>query len=136
MLLYCYSRISASILDCLFFLVGRKDVWSCERFLIYIYFIAYSFILARFIVWDKNMVHTQFKWCWYHVPTFTPYKVEGMFYPLILAHGGANQSVKTAAIVLQSLTPNAQSVFKILAEHQLSHPDEEGKFSSFSLDMF
>ncbi|XP_054799309.1 origin of replication complex subunit 2 [Prosopis cineraria] len=78
------------------------------------------------LLWDKNMVHRQFNWCWYHVPTFVPYKVEGMHYPLILAQSGANQSVKTAAIVLQSLTPNAQSVFKVLAEHQLSHPDEEG----------
>ncbi|KAK2657919.1 hypothetical protein Ddye_010971 [Dipteronia dyeriana] len=78
------------------------------------------------LLWDKKMVHTQFNWCWYHVPTFAPYKVERMFFPLILAHGGSAQSAKTAAIVLQSLTPNAQSVFKILAEYQLSHPDEEG----------
>ncbi|KAK7277261.1 hypothetical protein RIF29_18412 [Crotalaria pallida] len=78
------------------------------------------------LLWDKNNVHTQFKWCWYHVPTFAPYKAEGMFYPPILAHGGGNQSVKTATIVLQSLTPNAQSVFKVLAEYQLSHPDEDG----------
>ncbi|CAJ1972676.1 unnamed protein product [Sphenostylis stenocarpa] len=76
------------------------------------------------LAWDKNMAHTQFNWCWYHVPTFAPYKVEGMFYPLILAHGNANQTVKTATIVLLSLTRNAQSVFKVLAEHQLSHPDE------------
>ena len=79
------------------------------------------------------MVHTQLKWCWYHVPTFAPYKVEGMFCPLILAHGSGAQNVKTAAIVLQSLTPNAQSVFKLLAEHQLAHPDDEGKFL-FSLE--
>lgn len=76
------------------------------------------------LFWDKNMAHTQFNWCWYHVPTFAPYKVEGMFYPMILAHGSASQTVKTATIVLLSLTRNAQSVFKILAEHQLSHPDE------------
>ncbi|KAK7376886.1 hypothetical protein VNO80_02304 [Phaseolus coccineus] len=76
------------------------------------------------LFWDKNMAHTQFNWCWYHVPTFAPYKVEGMFYPLILAHGSASQTVKTATIVLLSLTRNAQSVFKVLAEHQLSHPDE------------
>ncbi|BAT82681.1 hypothetical protein VIGAN_03273200 [Vigna angularis var. angularis] len=76
------------------------------------------------LFWDKNMAHTQFNWCWYHVPTFAPYKVEGMFYPMILAHGSASQTVKTATIVLLSLTRNAQSVFKVLAEHQLSHPDE------------
>ncbi|XP_022742638.1 origin of replication complex subunit 2-like [Durio zibethinus] len=78
------------------------------------------------LLWDKKMVHTQFNWYWYHVPTFAPYKVEGLFFPMILAHGSSNQSAKTAAIVLQSLTPNAQSVFRILAEHQLSHPDDEG----------
>ncbi|KAL8252084.1 hypothetical protein R6Q59_035777 [Mikania micrantha] len=78
------------------------------------------------LLWDKKMVHVQYNWCWHHVPTFAPYKVEGVFHPLILAHGGASQSVKTATIVLQSLTPNAQSVFKVLAEHQLAHHDEEG----------
>lgn len=74
------------------------------------------------------MVHTQFNWYWYHVPSFAPYNVEGTFFPLILSHCNASQSAKTATIVLQSLTPNAQSVFKILAEYQLSHPDEEGKW--------
>lgn len=77
-------------------------------------------------VWDKKMVHTQFNWYWYHVPTYAPYKIEGMFFPLILAHTGSAQSVKTASIVLQSLTPNAQNVFKVLADHQLAHSDEEG----------
>ncbi|GAB4839372.1 Origin recognition complex subunit 2, variant 2 [Ancistrocladus abbreviatus] len=76
------------------------------------------------LLWDKKMFHTQYNWCWHHVPTFAPYKVEGMFLPLILTHGGTVQSARTAAIVLQSLTPNAQSVFKVLAEHQLAHPDE------------
>lgn len=78
------------------------------------------------LLWDKKMVHTQFNWCCHHVPTFAPYKVETMFLPLILAHSGSGQTAKTAAIVLQSLTPNAQSVFKVLAEYQLAHPDEEG----------
>ncbi|KAK8688864.1 hypothetical protein V6N13_087602 [Hibiscus sabdariffa] len=78
------------------------------------------------LLWDEKMVHTQFNWCWYHVPTFLPYKVEGLFIPMILAHGSSNQSAKTAVIVLQSLTPNAQSVFRILAEYQLFHQDDEG----------
>lgn len=83
------------------------------------------------LLWDKKMVHTQFKWSWYHVPTFAPYKVEGVFYPLILASGGHAQTMKTALVVLQSLTPNAQSVFRVLAEYQLAHEKEEGMhFSS------
>lgn len=79
-------------------------------------------------VWDKKMVHTQFNWYWLHVPTFAPYNIEGTFFPLILAHSGSAQTVKTASIVLQSLTPNAQSVFKVVADHQLAHPNEEGKW--------
>lgn len=78
------------------------------------------------LLWDKKMVHSQFNWVCHHVPTFAPYKVETTFFPLILAHGSAGQTAKTATIVLQSLTPNAQSVFKVLAEHQLAHSDEEG----------
>ncbi|EER92739.1 origin of replication complex subunit 2 [Sorghum bicolor] len=77
------------------------------------------------LLWDKKMVHKQFKWSWYHVPTFAPYKVEGVFYPLILASGGHAQTTKTA-LVLQSLTPNAQSVFRVLAEYQLANEKEEG----------
>ncbi|KAM2868832.1 hypothetical protein FF1_016849 [Malus domestica] len=78
------------------------------------------------LLWDKKMVHTQFNWYWHHVPTFAPYKVEGMLIPLILAHGNTTQSAKGATIVLQSLTSNAQSVFKVLADYQLSHSNEEG----------
>ncbi|KAJ6415523.1 hypothetical protein OIU84_004344 [Salix udensis] len=54
------------------------------------------------LLWDKKMVHTQFNWCWYHIPTFAPYNVEGTFFPLILAHSSTAQ------------------------KYQLSHPDEEG----------
>lgn len=78
------------------------------------------------LLWDKKMAHTQFNWCWYHVPTFAPYKAEGLFFPLILASGTAAQCARTATIVLQSLTPNAQSVFKVLAEYQLANEKEEG----------
>ncbi|XP_073011004.1 origin of replication complex subunit 2 isoform X1 [Typha latifolia] len=78
------------------------------------------------LLWDKKMVHTQFNWCWYHVPTFASYKVEGVFFPLILASGGNAQTTKTALVVLQSLTPNAQSVFEVLAEYQLANEKEEG----------
>ncbi|XP_031498640.1 origin of replication complex subunit 2 [Nymphaea colorata] len=77
------------------------------------------------LLWDKKLV-AQFNWSWYHVPTFAPYKVESTFMPMILANSGCVQNMRTAAIVLQSLTPNAQSVFRILAEHQLAHPEEEG----------
>jgi len=84
--------------------------------------------MENIAVWDKKMVHTQYRWSWYHVPTFAPYKVECVFYPLILASGGHAQTTKTALVVLQSLTPNAQSVFRVLAEYQLANEKEEGEF--------
>lgn len=99
-------------------------------FVVIFYFLFKTIVSTA--VWDKKMVHTQFNWCWYHVPTFAPYKVEGVFFPLILANTGGSQSAKTASIVLQSLTPNAQSVFRILAEYQLAHLDEEGALHLFS----
>ncbi|EXB50011.1 Origin recognition complex subunit 2 [Morus notabilis] len=85
-----------------------------------------SLLFYMSLVWNKKMVHTQFNWGWYHVPTFAAYKVEGTHIPLILANDNTTQSAKNAALVLLSLTPNAQSVFRVLAEYQLSHPDEEG----------
>ncbi|KAJ0975953.1 hypothetical protein J5N97_017918 [Dioscorea zingiberensis] len=76
------------------------------------------------LLWDKKMVHTQFNWCWYHVPTFAPYNVEGVFFPLILANSSAAQTTITALVVLRCLTPNAQCVFKVLIEHQLADEKE------------
>ena len=82
------------------------------------------------------MVHKEFRWCWHHVPTFEPYRVEGIFFPLILTSGHASQTMRTALTVLQSLTPNAQSVFKILAQYQIAHPKDEGNLSlSLSLSL-
>eukprot|EP00252_Welwitschia_mirabilis_P007714 TRINITY_DN19365_c0_g1_i1.p1 TRINITY_DN19365_c0_g1~~TRINITY_DN19365_c0_g1_i1.p1 ORF type:complete len:421 (-),score=76.38 TRINITY_DN19365_c0_g1_i1:472-1734(-) len=78
------------------------------------------------LLWDKQMARAQFNWWWYHTPTYAPYNVEGTFMPLILASTGAVQNARTATIVLQSLTPNAQSVFRTLAEYQLAHPGEQG----------
>ena len=79
------------------------------------------------------MVHAQFNWCWYHVPTFATYKVKGTVFPMVLANGNASQSAKTATLVLLSLTPNGQSVFRVIAEYQLSHPSEEGHYNIFLL---
>ncbi|PPE02861.1 hypothetical protein GOBAR_DD00116 [Gossypium barbadense] len=99
---------------------------SPSRKITYCVYVLLLFICGCGFVWDKKMVHAQFNWYWYHVPTFAPYKVEGLFLPLILAHGSSKQSAKTILIVLQSLTPYGQSVFRILAEYQLSHPNDEG----------
>ncbi|KAH8950069.1 hypothetical protein BDL97_10G064700 [Sphagnum fallax] len=78
------------------------------------------------LLWDKQMACTQFKWWWLHTPTYAAYTVEGIHVPLLLAATGAVKSVRSAALVLSSLTPNAQSVFRCLADFQIAHPDDQG----------
>ncbi|VVB02290.1 unnamed protein product [Arabis nemorensis] len=70
------------------------------------------------------------KWCTRSLTgygtTFSPYKVEGVFFPLVLAQESTSQTAKKKQpLSYRSLTPNDQNVFKILAEYQLSHPDED-----------
>ncbi|KAG0565424.1 hypothetical protein KC19_8G189500 [Ceratodon purpureus] len=78
------------------------------------------------ILWDKQMARNQFKWLWLHTPTYAAYKVEGACVPLLLAAGAATKSARSAILVLRSLTPNAQSVFRVLGEFQISHPEDQG----------
>lgn len=76
------------------------------------------------------MARNQFKWLWLHTPTYAAYKVEGTSVPLLLAAGAATKSARSAILVLRSLTPNAQSVFRVLGEFQISHPDDQGRENS------
>lgn len=74
------------------------------------------------------MARNQFKWLWLHTPTYAAYTVEGTYVPLVFSATGAAESARSAPLVLQSLTPNAQSVFRVLAEFQVAHPDDQGIF--------
>ncbi|KAL3693159.1 hypothetical protein R1sor_006810 [Riccia sorocarpa] len=78
------------------------------------------------LLWDKQMANAQFNWWWHHTPTYDHYSVEGTYLPLLLTSGGSLETIKSSSLVLKSLTPNAQSVFKTLAQFQLAHPDDQG----------
>jgi origin recognition complex subunit 2 len=52
--------------------------------------------------------------------------VEAVGVPLLLAAGAATKNARSVVLVLQSLTPNAQSVFRVLVEFQFGHPDDQG----------
>ncbi|MCO5552007.1 hypothetical protein L7F22_005515 [Adiantum nelumboides] len=78
------------------------------------------------LLWDKRTSTTKFNWCWHNTPTYAPYAAETMNLPLILVSSGSAKSARSALLVLQSLTPNAQSVFRILADYQLNHSEELG----------
>ncbi|KAL2634634.1 hypothetical protein R1flu_006113 [Riccia fluitans] len=78
------------------------------------------------LLWDKQMANAQFNWWWHHTPTYDQYSVESTHLPLLLTSAGSLETIKSSSLVLKSLTPNAQSVFKTLAEFQLAHPDDLG----------
>ncbi|GBG70537.1 hypothetical protein CBR_g6665 [Chara braunii] len=78
------------------------------------------------LLWDRQMSSGRFNWWWQHTPTYAPYTLETAYIPPLLAARGAEQTARSAIVVLQSLTPNARSVFNVLANQQLSQPDEAG----------
>jgi origin recognition complex subunit 2 len=69
---------------------------------------------------------------WQRATTFAPYHLETANVPQLLASKGEERHVRGASNVLRSLTSNARDIFRLLAEHQLQHPDEQGwKFHAF-----
>lgn len=78
------------------------------------------------LLWNKQMASKQFNWWWHHTPTYASYSVENVHAPLLLATDGPTKNARTAILVLQSLTPNAQNVFRTLADFQMSNPDDQG----------
>lgn len=68
----------------------------------------------------------QMNWIWTDCTTMQPYQEElNRFVLDACASSVAKQSPRAALIVLQSLTTNSRSIFKLLAAHQLSIPEAE-----------
>eukprot|EP00897_Mesotaenium_endlicherianum_P007217 jgi/Mesen1/6523/ME000332S05523 len=78
------------------------------------------------LLWTKEMADVQFNWKFHHTPTYAPYVDEAAFIPPLLTTKGAVDSSRDAALVLHSLTPNARSVFFILAECQMASSEKAG----------
>jgi origin recognition complex subunit 2 len=83
------------------------------------------------LLWSKREA-ARFNWVWQRATTFAPYHLETANVPQLLASKGEERHVRGASNVLRSLTSNARDIFRLLAEHQLQHPDEQGwKFHAF-----
>lgn len=68
----------------------------------------------------------QMNWIWMDCTTMTPYSDElNRFVFDACRSSTAKQTPRAALIVLQSLTSNSRSIFKLLAAHQLSVPEAE-----------
>lgn len=77
------------------------------------------------LLWSKREA-ARFNWVWQEATTFAPYSVETAHLPQLLASKGEERHIRGATNVLRTLTPNARHIFRLLAEHQLSSPDEPG----------
>ncbi len=75
----------------------------------------------------------RFNWLWHNVTTFESYKEETKFdEPLMVGGKGSKQAAPNGIrYILKSLTPNARSIFKVLAEHQLANPKEGLSYVEF-----
>ena len=68
----------------------------------------------------------QFNWIWMDCTTMQPYTEELNRFALdACTNSAAKQTPRAAVIVLQSLTSNSRSIFKLLAAHQLSSPETQ-----------
>nr|XP_039255520.1 origin recognition complex subunit 2-like [Styela clava] len=83
------------------------------------------------LIWDQSKL-CRFKWLWYDVTTYEPYKDETSFEGslLMLTSGtgiGGSLALSGLVHVARSLTPNARGIFKLLTEFQI----EESKSSNY-----
>lgn len=68
----------------------------------------------------------KFNWIWMDCTTMRPYSDELNRFALdACTNSAAKQTPRAALIVLQSLTSNSRSIFKLLAAHQLASPEAQ-----------
>lgn len=68
----------------------------------------------------------KFNWMWMDCTTMQPYTEELNRFALdACTNSAAKQTPRAAIIVLQSLTSNSRSIFKLLAAHQLASPEAQ-----------
>ena len=73
------------------------------------------------LLWSPKTMD-KFNFIHHDVTTFIPYDENEMesLPDIISTRSGNKRSIKGALFVLQSLTPNARAIFKLLAEHQIA----------------
>ncbi|KAK9802787.1 hypothetical protein WJX73_004528 [Symbiochloris irregularis] len=77
------------------------------------------------LLWDRQ-ASAQFNWAHFDVTSYAPYGHETVLVPSLLLGCKEEQAGKGAAVVLRTLTSAARTIFRLLAEHQLSGGDLDG----------
>ncbi|KAF6001107.1 Origin recognition complex subunit 2 [Cyanidiococcus yangmingshanensis] len=71
------------------------------------------------LLWPISSCYERFRWIWQHCPTYLPHTVEMSGAAECASSPSDEQVVRGATMLLSGLTPNAQRIFRILAELQL-----------------
>lgn len=78
------------------------------------------------LLWDQKTL-SNFNWSWHDTTTYNQY-IEGSYENCLLIQHTSAPGMRSLTHVLPSLTPNAQSLFKLLAKHQLESGGEGMSF--------
>lgn len=70
------------------------------------------------LLWDQKTL-SNFNWSWHDTTTYNRYIEEGSYENCLLVQQTGTLGIRSLVHVMQGLTPNAQSLFKLLAKHQL-----------------
>jgi origin recognition complex subunit 2 len=105
----------------------RSD--DCQRLLARLASLPNTYVVATCdnasvapLLWDQKCA-AQFNFHYFHVPTYCCYEDELMYQDDIAFEENDGRRLQAASVVLSSLTQTARTVFRQLAEFQLSdHP--------------
>ncbi|NXJ10487.1 ORC2 protein, partial [Odontophorus gujanensis] len=74
------------------------------------------------LMWDQAK-QSLYNWLWYETTTFSPYVEETSYENSLLVQQSGSLALSSLMHVLQSLTPNARGIFRLLAQYQLENKD-------------
>lgn len=82
------------------------------------------------LLWDQKTL-SNFNWSWHDTTTYNRYIEEGSYESCLLVQQTGALGIRSLEHVTQGLTPNAQSLFKLLAKHQLESSERSYPGMSF-----
>lgn len=87
------------------------------------------------LLWSPKTIE-KFSFVHHDVTTFLPYDENELdsLPDIMSTRSGTKRSIKGALFVLQSLTPNARAIFKLLAEHQIAAQQSQSATKEESSD--
>ncbi len=70
------------------------------------------------LIWDHKKL-SRFNWLWHDVTTYSKYREESSYENSLVVQKSSSLELSSLIHVTRSLTPNARSIFEILARYQL-----------------